>query len=213
MRPMSALSRLPLALLGGLAAVGLIAAPASAADVPIDLACQATPPIGSPQTMNISAGVDGTAPDTVQSGSAFDVTLAPDAMTVPGSVSGYTVKSINNLKLSVPVPANATLAGETLTGGSGLGSGTPTVAVSGGNVVVTVPGPINGGSSFTLPTLTLNLTAGEAGNTIETRVAGTSYASPGLSFTASVKVSIFTVSVPTSCYPSPSPVLTSTAIG
>ncbi|GAA2468996.1 cyclase [Streptomyces thermolineatus] len=213
MRPTSAPSRLSLALIGGLAAVGLTASPASAAVVPVDLACRATPPIGSAQDLSIGANVDGTAPATVPSGSGFTAKLAPEAMTVPGTVGDYTVKSLSNLKLTVPVPANATLNGASLSGGSGLGSGTPTVATSGSNVVVTVPGPITGGSSFTLPSLSLDLTAGAAGNTVQTRIAGTGYSDPGLTFTAAVKASILTVNVPTACYPSPSPVLTSTAIG
>jgi dehydratase len=211
MRSRTAL-RLPAAVLGAAAALALASGAASAADVPLSLACQATPPIGSAQTFTIGAGVNGTAPTTVAAGGAFAVALAPDAITVPGSVNGNTVNSISNLKLSAPVPANATLNGETLSGGSGLGSGTPTVSVSGGNLVMTVPGPISGGSTFTLPTLNLNLTAGASGSTVQTQLAGSSYSSPGLTFTANVTSGIFTVNAPTACYPSPNPVLTSTSI-
>ncbi len=205
-------SRLLLTVAAGLAAAGLAAGPASAAVVPVTMDCQATPPVGSAQTFTLSAGVDGTAPTSVASGSAFTVTLAPTSMTVPSSVNGYTVKSISNLKLTIPVPANATLTGESLSGGSGYGSGTPSVSASGGNLVATVPGPIAGGSTFTLPALTLDLTAGGSGSTVTTQLAGTSYSNPGLTFSASVQASILTLTVPTACYPSPNPTLTTTTI-
>lgn len=210
MRTKSALSRVPIALAGALAAVGLFAPVASAADTPIVLACQATPPIGSAQTFQLDAGVDATAPATVASGSEFAVTLAPDALTVPTSVSGYSVQSISNIQLSVPVPANATLVGESLSGGSGIGSAS--VAVKGGNVVVTVQAKVAGGHTFTLPALTLRLTAGASGSTITTSLAGTSYTSPGLTFSAAVSVAFFTVNVPTACYPSTALVLSSTTV-
>ncbi|WP_311137552.1 hypothetical protein [Streptomyces sp. I6] len=84
--------------------------------------------------------------------------------------------------------------------------------MSGGEIVMSVPGPIGGGKTFTLPALDLDLTAGTSGSAIETRLSGTSYSSPGLTFTASVPILFVTVSVPTSCYPSPNPVLTSTAV-
>ncbi|MFJ3233962.1 cyclase [Streptomyces sp. NPDC086787] len=212
MSPRTSFLRVPVALAGGLALAALSMGPASAADASINFACQAKPPIGSAQTFTLAAGVNATAPATVASGSSFSVSLATQQMTVPGSVSGYTVKSIKNIVLKAPVPANATLTGTTLSGGSGIGSGTPTVAVSGGQIVMTVPGPINGGASFTLPTLNLALTAGASGSVVSTQLAGSSYSSPGLTFTATVPILFTNISVPTSCYPSPNPVLSSTSI-
>jgi len=78
---------------------------------------------------------------------------------------------------------------------------------------VTVPGPIPGGATFQLPALHLTLSAsGASGTAIATRLSGTSYSDPGLTFSATVRAGIFTVNVPTSCFPNPSPVLTSTTI-
>ncbi|MEV0966017.1 cyclase [Streptomyces sp. NPDC049910] len=212
MRPSSAHLRLSMAGAAALALMCLAISPASAAGTTLSMDCQATPPIGSAQKFDLSAGVDATAPDTVAAGGSLSVRLATEPMTVPGSVGGYTVKSIKNITLKAPVPSNATLTGARLTGGSGIGSGTPTVRVSGGEIVMSVPGPIGGGKTFTLPALDLDLTAGTSGSAIETRLSGTSYSSPGLTFTASVPILFVTVSVPTSCYPSPNPVLTSTAV-
>ncbi|KQY32685.1 hypothetical protein [Nocardia salmonicida] len=84
-----------------------------------------------------------------------------------------------------------------------------TVATSGGNVVLTVPGPIAGGTSFTPPAVTINVTAGAAGTSITSKYAGTSYTSPGMTMTTNVS---FVGNVATSCYPNPSPTLTTTSV-
>ncbi|MEU8589431.1 cyclase [Streptomyces sp. NPDC048664] len=212
MTPRSLCLRIPVAAAAGLALTGLLAGPASAAGTSLTFACQAKPPIGSAQTFSLAAGVDATAPATVASGSAFTVSLATQPMTVPGSVSGFTVKSIKNIVLKAPVPAGATLNGVSLSGGSGTGAGTPGVTVSGGQMVMTVPGPISGGATFTLPALNLALTAGPSGGTVRTQLSGTDYNNPGLTFTATVPILFTNVSVPTSCYPSPNPVLSTTTV-
>ncbi|GIM86480.1 hypothetical protein [Salinispora arenicola] len=212
---MSVLSRRlrPLVAVGvGLALAVLHVSPVAAADTDVNFACQARPPIVSPQTFDLAAGVDAVAPASVAAGAPFTVELAPTPLTVPSSVNGYTVRQIKDLQLSVPVPANATLTGQQVSGGSGLGSAPPTVHVANGRVVVTVPGPIDGGNTFTPPMLTLTMTAGAAGTTVETMVAGSSYGDPGLTFTARVPILFFVADVPTSCYPSPSPVLSTTAV-
>jgi dehydratase len=212
MRSISSPVRLTSVLAAGAALGVLTAAPATAQDAPLPLQCQASPPIISPQTFSLSAGVNAAAPSSVPSGSAFSVSIAPDALTVPGSVGGYTVGSISGLTLAMAVPSNAALDSVTLSGGSGLGDAAPSVSVSSQSIVLSVPGPIAGGASFTLPEVTLQLTAGASGATIDTQLAGSSYSDPGLTFTASVPLGFFTLSVPTACYPAPNPVLTSTAV-
>ncbi|MDH6118501.1 dehydratase [Kitasatospora sp. GAS204A] len=212
MRTKSVLSRASIALAGGLAAVGLLAPIASAADNPVAFACQATPPIGSAQTFSLGAGVNATAPSSVAAGSQFTVTLAPDALTVPTTVSGYSIQSISNIQLTIPVPAGATLVGESLAGGSGIPDGSGSVAVSGSNLVITVNASVAGGGTFTLPALSLTLQAGASGSTITTSVAGTSYADPGLTFDATVPVAFFTVNVPTTCYPATAQTLSTTTV-
>jgi dehydratase len=120
------------------------------------------------------------------------------------------VRNVNTFTLKVPVPSNATLAGVTLSGGSNLG-GTPTWSQSAGVVTVKFPGPIAGGSTFELPTITARLTAGPSG-TINSTLYGTSYSNAGLTFTTVVSTFLGNISVPTSCFPNPNPVLTSTTI-
>ncbi|MGU3654002.1 hypothetical protein [Mycolicibacterium sp. A43C] len=112
--------------------------------------------------------------------------------------------NISNLKMIIPVPANSTFVSTSTSGGTVSGS----AALVGSNVVLTIPGPISGGSSFTPPAVTINVTANTPG-TITSKYAGTSYASPGMTMTTRVAPAI---NVATSCYPSPSPTLTTTNV-
>jgi dehydratase len=137
--------------------------------------------------------------------------IDPAPNKVPAQAGGRTVREIKTIALKLPVPANATFASATLAGGAGLGS-TPTVALEGTNVVLKVAGPIKGGADFELPTITINFTAGASG-TIDTKLGGTSYTDPGLTFTAVVTALGFPINAPANGYPDPSPVLTSTTIG
>ncbi|WP_228813332.1 hypothetical protein [Nocardia flavorosea] len=107
--------------------------------------------------------------------------------------------------MTIPTPANSTLVSATASGGTVPG----TVSTSGGNIVLTVPGPIAGGTSFTPPAVTINVTAGAAGTPITSKYAGTSYTSPGMTMTTNVAL---VGNVATSCYPDPSPTLTTTTV-
>jgi dehydratase len=132
-------------------------------------------------------------------------------MTIPTSAGGQTIVNINTVKIKFPVPANSAFVSATLTGGSNIGSGTPTVAMSGGVITMTVPGPPAAGSVATLPTVTVNLTAtGAPGSTVKTILAGSSYSNPGITF--NVKISLFSLTVATNCFVNPSPVFSSTPI-
>jgi dehydratase len=205
-----------LSLAGGLAAATMVivVAPASAASIPVTFDCQARPPIGPPQQIEpLTTSIQSEAPATAVAGSTFEATLAPDPITVPATAAGYTVNRLANLVLKVPVPQGSTFQSATLTGGSNLGTGTPTVTQADNVVTVTVPGPLAGGSTFQLPVLHLNLTAsGEPGTKVETKLAGTSYDDPSMTFVANVQVGVFPIDVPTNCFANPSPTFTSTAI-
>jgi dehydratase len=191
------------------AASALMGASQAAAATDITYDCEANSPLG-PQYIPFYQTVDATAPTTVAPGGTFDVVVDPATNQVPTTAGDYTVKNVNTFTLTVPIPPNATLTGLQLTGGSNLGS-TPTWSVSGGIITIKFAGPIAGGATFDLPTITAHLTAGSTG-VIETTLNGTSYTNPGLTFNTVVTVVIFDVSVPTSCFPNPNPVLTSTTI-
>jgi dehydratase len=212
-RPARPIGLLSLAGLLALASLVAVVPPASAATVPVAFDCQARPPIGGPQQLTLATAVQADGPAAVAAGATFEVAVAPDPMTVPGNVAGYTVNRLTGLALSFPVPEGSTFQSATLTGGSNLGRGTPTVSRSGSVVTVRIPGPIAGGATFQLPVLHVTLVAsGQPGTTVDTRLAGTSYDDPGLTFTANVRVVFFNVDVPTRCYANPSPTFTSTAI-
>ncbi|WP_410621822.1 cyclase [Amycolatopsis sp. cmx-8-4] len=173
---------------------------------------QADAPIIGPQQVSLNQDADVTAPATVAPGAAFDVVIDPAPNEVPGEVAGNTVKNINTFALKFPIPANSTYVSADLAGGSGLGSTAPAIAVSGGVATLSFPGPIAGGATFELPTITAHLTAGAAG-TIETKLSGTTYSDPGLTFNAVAGTFIGDITAPTACFPNPSPVFTTTTIG
>jgi dehydratase len=187
-----------------------LVSPASAAPTDINLDCEANAPIVGPQHSSMAISVDVQAPETVAPGGALDVVVDPAPGTVPSSANGFTLKEIKNYSMKIPIPANSTFVGADLTGGSNLGSTPPTLSVADGVATLSFPGPIPGGTTFELPTVTAHLTAGPAG-TIETRMGGTSYSDPGLTLTAVANV-VADIDVPTACFPNPSPVLTTTTI-
>lgn len=169
----------------------------------VNWSCQGTV-LGISQNSSMTTSVDGTAPASVTAGSPVAITLTPGSSSVPSSASGFTVTNISNLKMTIPVPANSTFVSTSASGGTVAGS----AALVGSDVVLTVPGPIAGGSSFTPPAVTINVTANAPG-TITSKYAGTSYSSPGMTMTTRVSPGI---NVATSCYPNPSPTLTTTSV-
>ena len=193
------------------AAAALTATPqAMAAPFDINFDCNGDAPTGA-QQFTLQQSTDVSAPETVAPGAAFDVVVDPAVNTIPGEVNGNTVKEVGGFDLRLPIPANSTYVSADLAGGSNLGPNPPTINVENGVATVHLDGPIAGGSEFELPTITVHLTAGESG-TIETKLAGTSYDDPGLTFTAVVSSIIGDVDVPSSCFPNPNPTLTTTTI-
>jgi dehydratase len=192
-------------------AAALVFVPAaSAAPTDINYDCQADTPLGA-QNATLTQTVDASAPATVAPGGALDVVVDPAPSTVPTEVAGFEVKEVKGFALKVPVPANSTLTGVDLTGGSGLGDTPPAWSESGGVVTVTWAGPMPGGSTFEIPTVTAHLTAGASGS-IDANLYGTSYDDAGLTFTTVVSSFLGDISAPTSCFPNPNPILTTTTI-
>lgn len=187
----------------------LVLTPTAAAATDLVYDCQADTPLG-PEYATLDQTLDATAPATAAPDTALDVVVDPAPDTVPTELAGFQVVNVNTFALRLPVPANATLTGVDLTGGAGLG-GTPTWSETGGVVTVSFPGPIAGGGAFELPTITAHLTAGPTG-TIVTSLSGSSYSDPGLTFNTVVATPVGEISTPTSCFPNPNPVLTSTTI-
>ena len=161
------------------------------------------------QISNMTTSVTGTAPASVTMTTpptpppAVAITIAPGSSTVPSTAAGVTVNNINTMKMLIPVPANSSYVSASTSGGTVSGSAT----LVGSNVVLTIPGPITGGSSFTPPAVTINVTANAVGS-ITSKYAGTSYTDPGMTFTTNTSIG----NVATACFASPNPTLTTTTV-
>jgi len=215
-KPLTSLVTAALAV-AGLATVA--PAPAMAAPVAVPLSCQADTPAG-PLAVSQYLSVSTAAPANVTPGTRFTVAASADPISLPATqdsvVGVVTLDDFRDFALRIPVPENSTYVSASLAGGSNLGPGTPTASLSGGDIVVTVPGPVPGGSAFTFPTVDLTLDAGSTlGTTIAPRIGGSSFADPGLTFTVDASIpGIGETALPTSCYPAPPvPALSTTTIG
>jgi dehydratase len=121
------------------------------------------------------------APAEVRRGVPFTVVVDP----APASTNAAYIQQIKDVRVAVKLPADATLLGWRLTGGSGVGAG-PTVSVSGDQLTVTAPGPLAGGTVYDMPAITLYLVSLRAPATVTTAPGGTSFAQPGFAFTRQV---------------------------
>ncbi|AFU02521.1 cyclase [Nocardia brasiliensis] len=191
-----------------LAPAALLAGPAAADPVTVNFKCQAKPPIGAPQESTMPMQVTGTAPATASPGSAVAINLVAGQGQIPADQGGYKINYVRDLKLVAPFPTNSTYVSSSLTGGTVKA----TIDTSGGKAAIKVTDRLPGGSTFTLPALTVNVTAGNSGS-ITTTLAGTSYADPGLTMVVNAQAGPFAVNVPVSCYPDPAPIFTTTVIG
>lgn len=154
----------------------------------------------------LDGGYDVTAPQAVAPDSQFIVQVTPKPFTMNASTSGGTVSELSNVVWRVAVPANTVLVSQAIEGWANVGPGTPTATVVGSSVVITVPGPVPANVVSTFPTLKMLLKAtGPLGARIQPKIAGTSYASPGLTLGAKVTGTLLGTLNPTlACFPSPS---------
>lgn len=182
---------------------------ASAATTTATFDCRGDSALGA-QYFTYAQTADVTAPATVAAGGALTIVVDPARNTVPTSVNGFTVRRVHTMALKLPVPANSTYVSASLSGGSNVG--TTSLSHANGVLTLTASGPMAGGATFELPTVTIRLTAGAAGTSIQTRMYGTSHSDPGLTFTAAVASFLGESSVPTRCFPNPNPVVTTTSV-
>jgi dehydratase len=209
-------------LLGAATVLGLVLAlaacdPPTSIATPVNWDCQikSTNPLFPTTSKPLAAGYTTTAPQAVAPNGAFTVKVVPQPYVVNSTplVIG-TLTQISDVVVKVAVPANATLTNHTISDWADVGAGTPTSAVNAGVISITIPGPIPAGTTATFPTLTMSLQAtGALGSRVEPKLAGTSYASNGLTLKSHVTGTILGPLDPTyACFPSPSPNLHSTLI-
>jgi dehydratase len=162
----------------------------------------------------LANGVTSLVAPTVAAGSNFQVTLTPDPILVPTEGGGYPIRNLNTVKVRFAVPAGATYVAASLSGGSNLGAGTPTVSQSGGIVTLSVPGQLAPGTTAVLPTVTVTLNAsGAPGTVLNARFSGASYDDPAIQFTAVVGVPFLgNISGTTKCFSPTNPIVATTTI-
>ncbi|MFD4180930.1 Ig-like domain repeat protein, partial [Rhodococcus sp. NPDC058514] len=118
---------------GALAGITMLAGvPAAAAPVTTNFkaSCLATPSaVAGPQTQTDDAGVTVDAPETVNAGAEFDVTIRPSTISFPNSTSGASVTSVSRIKIDVAMPENVEFLGAEVVPGtsSGLSGVAPNV--------------------------------------------------------------------------------------
>jgi len=179
--------------------------------------CRVQTPIGDQFTTQ-TIEFNTTAPNNVYQGSNFTInaTVPADPAGLPGTVSGQSINHYKNFYLKVPIPANSTYVNVSLSGGFGLGPGTPTVSHSGGVVTVNIPGPIPPNQPYQFPTVNLTLNAsGPVLSNIQPKIGGTSFSNPGfgLVVNAALPSPYGNTDMPVDCFPtSPVPALSTTQI-
>jgi dehydratase len=159
-------------------------------------------------------GVTALVAPSVAAGSNFQVTLTPDPIEVPTEGGGYPIRNLNTVRVRFNVPTGATFVSASLSGGSNLGTGTPTVTQASGVVTLSVPGQLAPGTTAVLPTVTVTLNAsGAPGTVLNAQFSGSSYDSPSIQFNAVVGVPILgNITGTTKCYSPANPVVASTTI-
>jgi len=96
---------------------------------------------------------ESSAPAAMPIWRVFTVSLDP----APATTNASYIASIKDVQVVYRLPDNAVVIGLSLSGGSGLGPGTPWVTIAGKQLTITAPGPIAGGTTYDFPKLDLKL--------------------------------------------------------
>ncbi|MEV6032040.1 hypothetical protein AB0L65_12870 [Nonomuraea sp. NPDC052116] len=203
---------LGMALVAGGASAADASPALTAATVPVTFDCRADPPFES-VVFATEQTITTNVPSRVRVGTAFSGSGTADPYYVPTEVNGIANRELRDFTLTMQLSGPASVTGASYSGGANLGPGIPSVTTTATTVTLKVPGPLTAGTWVTLPTITINAVAASTTGTVELRVAGTSYADPGLRVTSVVPLDPDPpIIAPSSCFPSPSPVLSSTVI-
>ena len=171
--------------------------------------------LGQTSGQALNSGIEATYPPSAASGSSIQLTMIADPIEVPTDGGGYPLLNLNQFVFRFPIPAGSTVQSLSMSGGSNLGTNPPTLGVVGPNIQLGIPGPLAAGTTAQPPTVTvvLNVT-GAPGGSIETTIAGTSFADWGVFFNARVQIPFLGANnVPTKCFSAPpKPVFTVTSI-
>ncbi|MFC9789012.1 Ig-like domain-containing protein [Rhodococcus sp. NPDC127528] len=96
----------------GITVLGGVPANATSFNTTFNNTCKITPSaVASPSTETQAASLAVDAPDTVNAGDEFDVTIIPPPISFPNSSSGASVQNVSRVKIDVMVPDNADYLG------------------------------------------------------------------------------------------------------
>jgi len=207
---------LPALALVAVAGLAVQAAPGAAANQSTTVypfSCSSSTPFGTiPGNAFLDMWSDASV--SVEAGGDFTAMAAPTTITLPTTfvVMGQTVtlNSERDITIGFAVPEGATVTSATLSGGSNLGAGTPTVSQTASLVQLTLPGPFSPGDNVNPPLLTLGLHA--TGAVSSTVLTAFDPGSAAYTYDPNVTVLGQTFDAPTACSPSTSPVLRKTVI-
>ena len=147
---------------------------------------------------------DATAPATVRPTQLFKIVIDP----APTTTNATYLKAMKDVTTVYQLAGGAYPLSVQLTGGSNIGTAPSSVTVSGGKLTVTTPGPIIGGETYDLPTVTVNLVA-RANGTVTSAPGGTSFTDLGFHFQRQVVGD--DAWGPGQCYPDPAQPVTFTS--
>lgn len=155
------------------------------------------------------------APASVKAGEDFSISVNLGSISVQNSVTvgsygSQTLTGMTDLVFNIPVPANTSLRAASAAGGTSTDS---YASVTNGVVSVDVAGPFLGGTTATLPIVTLQLTAtGLAGSKVVPSFAGMTYADPSLTMAVNLTTSFGQATAQAACVPNPGAAFSSTDI-
>jgi dehydratase len=208
------LAAIPVAV-GGVTAATLLlsSAPASAtSSLALTDNCELGAPL-SGDTFAMDLNWAGTAPATAEPNSVLSGSGTAQPWTVPSDEDGNTVSEISNWTVTLVVSSNATIETDSISGGSNLGAGTPSITGDGNDITINIPGPIAAGTIVTLPTVDFTLKAGSTAGTVSVALAGSSYTDPGTTVTGALTEADGTqVVTADTCYPTSATTLTDTTV-
>ncbi|SDE69571.1 hypothetical protein SAMN05444580_1381, partial [Rhodococcus tukisamuensis] len=96
----------------GVTMLGGVPANATSFNTTFNNTCKITPSaVASPTSETQAASLAVNAPDTVNAGDTFDVTIIPPPISFPNSSSGASVQNVSRVKIDVLVPDNADYIG------------------------------------------------------------------------------------------------------
>ncbi len=189
------------------------ASPAGAATVTtqasLNLTCTANAPIVGPQTVSQALTIDIEHPDAIPRNTTETITISQPPLEVPAALesggSSYPIINLNSLNVAFKVTPQFRIEAVRTVGGTTTANVSYTPS---GDIAFSVPGPLLGGQTYTLPTVEIDVKA--------VGTVGTSGSVFFQSFNLIARASLPIVgdqNIPTSCpTPVPNPALFSVAV-